>query len=781
MKLSGLFNNEEEETQPGCSPKRLESALMVSIKKQMANSPHCVQILPSVRVESTNATPCVDATAPSLDVEIPDHTLYHFPVMRRVHAQDVSSEHLNGTPGHPNSKQDEAFPVENNQLHQSKTKDGHRNRFLPLTSPPPTPKRENALPKAVSADFTSPDVPSMGFPSAWKWSDRNHRYHALDLEIDTASDTESDPDLALARSPATIIPVTAYNVPLPRDRKGKDRVVPSPATRSTSSARNSPSGGSEDFTFADMPYSLPLSRITILEDGLEKADYATSTTAVVDESEDLAFRDAPYSSLVPLLWDGDGQGSVEEVKPLTFTAVEMDGSEKFAALGDMPYNVPLCQDVSGKDKHGKLEPVIPIAKLNRPLSSFTNPAHLVQCPPSADSSMRTTSSCATTTHDDLCYAPPPSWPKLHVREEVASDRKTSSTMQQTAWSELPFDPDINMKHTLEPLSPTEDQKSKASSELPFDPDINMKHTLEPLSPTKSQKSKASSQTSWSKDALSALPYRLISTSPSGLTNSHGGTGTKDGPEIEIEYESEDVSFQDSGTSTEESITPPGTKEKGSPSSRAAIKSTMILPRAEKPGLQSTIITPDFPLAKSDLAFNELPALSEWLSRPGHCHSEYHPPVFKVKHIPIPERETLDNMSANATKGSSPSQDRGLEEPVPKLEHALTAADHSRHLAEEARCYWMDGPIEQSKEGFLPEDRKDVRFERDPAMMDSFAVRHYGRAPIPDLEEEDGVVETGDGVTAWDDEVKKRVAEHLLKVVYDLEALAGLAGQAARAA
>ena len=742
MKLSGIFSNEEDEAQPSCSPEQLESALMVLIKKQMADHPHCSLLLPCIRVESTNATPCVDATAPSLDVEIPDHTLYHFPHLRQVQAQDVSFKHLNGTPEHPNSKQNEASPVEKLQQHQSKTNGGFRGQFLPLTSPLSSPRREKALPKPILKHVTSPDVPSMGSPNTWKWLDRNHRYYELDHDIDTASDTESDPDLALARSPAKINPVTAYNIPLFRDREGKDRLVLSAAMRDTSSERNPPSGGLEDFTFADMPYSLPLPRGTIQEDSLEPADSVTSITAVVDESEDLASRDGPYSALEPLLWDESEQFSVEEVKAATSTAGEIDASEEFAAFGDMPYNMPLSRDGSRQDKPEKLEPVTPVAKLNTPLSNFTSLAPLFQSPSSADASIPITSSGAITTRDSPCYAPPPSWPTLHVREEVIRDSDTGSIMHNKAWSELPFDPSVDMKHTSEPLSPPNAQKSKASSRT------------------------------CPKSSLSALPYRLKSTSPCGLTNPCVALAS-----FEDHDKSKDMSFQDGGASTRKTRKHTEIKYECSHSSESPATSTMPPSGDEKPDLQSAISSPERPLAEPDRAFNELPTSSEGLSKTLDHPRGYLPAVFKVKHIIIPERETLNQKSGNATKVDTPPLDSGVDKAVPKIAKAFKPGEQAGDPAEENWRYWMDDSIDHSKDGFPAVDQKSVPFERSPAMIDSFMFRHYENDAIPAWKEENGV-------TAWDGEVKKRVAEHLLKVVYDLEALAGqeaLTGKAAQAA
>ena len=762
MKLSDVFSNVEEDIRPSCNPEELDSALMMAIiSKQMADRPHCGQLFSSVRIQSTNATPCVDATAPSLDVKIPDHNLYHIPHFRHVPTQEILSEQLNGTPEDPKSKQNDTFPVEEHQQLQPTTKDGRRLRFLPLTSPPRSPRRENALPKAVLKNVTSPNVPAMGSPSAWKWTDRNHRYHKLDRDIDTASDTDSDSDLVLVRSPAKINPVTDYNGPLSRDRKGKERMVPLPAMPDTSFGRNSPSSG-EDFTFADMPYTLPLSREPIRKDNLEKADSVTSITAVVDESEDLASRDGTYRLLVPLLWDGSEQCSVEDTKPVESTAAEMDGSEEFAALGDMPYNVPLSRDKSGQNKLGKVEPVTPDAKLNRPLSSFTSLAHLVQSPSSADLSMRTTSSCAITTHDSPCYASLPTWSKLHVREEVALESDTNFTLDQTAWSELPFDPDVNMKQTFQPLSPT-----------------------------KARKSEASSKTSWPKSLLSALPYRLKSTSPSELTNPRVETWTKDDlASFEIHDESKDISLQHSGTMNKKTISHIEIGYESSHSSEIATEPTQ--PWAEKLDHQSATSSSDRKLSDPDQALNEPPTLSEGLSQTVHRPSEYLPAVFKVTSIVMPERETLDEISGNDTNANT----RPWDKAVPKAEHAFTTADQSTDLtAEKNWRYWMDDSIDHSRDGFPPPvDRSGVNFERSPTMMDSFVVRHYGSAETPAWEEEEGVADPTDGVEAlkaeeeskaaedgpmvWDDEVKKRVAEHLLKVVYDLE---GLAGEAAKAA
>ena len=799
MKLSGVFSNVGEDIQPSCNPEELDSALMMAIiSKRMADRPHRGQLFPSLRIESANATPCADATAPSLDVEIPDHNLYHFPHLRHVPTQEISSEQLNGTPEDPNSKQNDTFPVGEHQQHQSTTKDGRRLRFLPLTSPPRSPRRENALPKAILDNVTSPDVPTMGSPSAWKWTDRNHRYRKLDRDIDTASDTESDSDLALARSPAKINPVADYNVSLSRDRKGKDRVVPLPAMRDTSFARNSPSSGSEIFTFADMPYSLPLSREPKRKDNLEKADSVTSITAVVDESEDLASRDGPYRLLVPLLWDGSEQCSVGDATPVKSTAAEMDGSEDYAALGDMPYNVPLSRNNSGQDKLRKVEPVTPDAKLTRPLSDFMSLAQLVESASSADPSMRTTSSCAITTHDSPCYAPLPTWPKLHIREDVALESDTKFTVDKSAWFELPFDPDVNMKHTFKPLSPT-----------------------------KAQKSEASNKASWPESSLSALPYRLKSSSPSELTNPRVETWTKDDlASFEIHDESKDISLQHSGTMNKKTINHLEIEYESSHSSEIATES--MQPWAEELDHQSAISSPDRKLSESDKASNEPPTPSEGLLQTVHRPSEYLPAVFKVTRIVMPERETLDEISDNATKGNNSPGRFGAAKTVPKAEHAFTAVDQSTDLtAEKNWRYWMDDSIDHSRDGFPPPvDSRGVPFEHSPARMDRFVIRHYGSAEAPAWEDEDGVADpkegveapkgeeglktpedgvtvlkaeeglkapeggiatlrgeeglkaAEDGVMVWDDEVKKRVAEHLLKVVYDLE---GLAGQAAKAA
>lgn len=359
---------------------------------------------------------------------------------------------------------------------------------------PLTPTRPSISSASLSAGqdtfIESPDTPSMGPRSVWNEAraDRESRYSALN-NLRTDEDTESDSDLDLTRQ--------SGNAPAHRLIDSRALETKSVLDRAESTSSNvryaieaierSPGKAFDDSTASETDASPQrLDPDSDLHYAIEAIERPSGT--VYDDSNPPSSAHSPEKpTLSTLSLESTAGGNAK----WCYTDSEQPGLETSP--------VPRRIEHALKSLNVQLleEPERPpfeayhCGAMSRSLSSTE--------------SLSTTDSCAVTTHDPLCFAPPP-YPNLHVRSSpVGSPRDTSETSEA---AETPNEDkslashDTNKEVKSDPHATALDQSPW--SELLFDNDITMKLTAGPLTPEISKKAaKIVDQTKLTKERLSA--------------------------------------------------------------------------------------------------------------------------------------------------------------------------------------------------------------------------------------------------------------------------------------
>ena len=375
---------------------------------------------------------------------------------------------------------------------------------------------------------TTPERPNMGPRSAMDRAraDRNDRYLALlDQDPETASDTETDPDLNLIPSPArtsehslrksttTVTDDSSQNLDCPTD-KLRFAVEAIERTSGTVYDQSDPSNTEKNL-------DCPTDKFRFAVEAIER----TSGTAY-DQSDPSSTENLDQ---VPTLLRGDLPFMVEAIErmPLPSSPVqkipspELQDVERISASSlclqkgtstGNPNAIQIPRDTLDDTGGTSLAHIVHVMRESKSSSESTvttesdaflgvgqdrvqNKVNRIKTPisegndtktnqvkplglpsPSSSSySSSTDESCALTTHDPLCYTPVP-WPTVHCRTSPSPDKAIS---KQTAQSSSSDDGNENEKGTnLE--SQIDEYNRSPWSNLLFENDI--KDTTEPLPP-----------------------------------------------------------------------------------------------------------------------------------------------------------------------------------------------------------------------------------------------------------------------------------------------------------
>ena len=332
----------------------------------------------------------------------------------------------------------------------------------------------------------SPDPPSMGSRAVWNQAraDRDSRYLALEA-LTTDDDSESDSDLELA----------------PQSGKMAGRRRSERSATKDETAIHPPNPNRGDFQYA----------IEAIERLPGKAFDDSSSSEAGNPSErgesnsDLHYAvEAVEQSLGAPSSSSDH--FPEEVVPRSLNSNLIVKDIKNTPVVELEQQRLDVADAPGEINQSASEEPFAMLLRNGKIS-FAEADYSARCESfSSTDSISTTESCAVTTHDPLCYTPPP-YPNLHVRsspvarpmdtDEVSDAHRFGAdefvvyhyepgksgldphtpVLDQSPWSELLFDSDTNMKLTMEPL--TSDRRRASNAD-----DAELKLTKEPLTPSK---------------------------------------------------------------------------------------------------------------------------------------------------------------------------------------------------------------------------------------------------------------------------------------------------------
>ena len=346
----------------------------------------------------------------------------------------------------------------------------------------------------------SPDVPSMGPRNVWNQAraDRESRYSALDTDVDT----ESDSDLDLRRFPAKG-PTLASN------QSGAEKADSSPDTPSPTKSdlqyaveaiERLPGRAFDGSSSSEAEPTAP--RRSVKEPkrapSIESWEHAIATADRRYEAEhetktQASDWDAADAAVSPRRPDfhGDLHYAVEAIERKPGTTYDHSAASSSVHTPEKPGSKSGLFAMSPSLANGTLQ--------HWRLLGLPPPGLMDHIGNASTDSLSSTESCAVTTHDPLCYVPPP-YPSQHMRsspvgsvkkgradeEDICNFQDETSKagmdphaaiLDQTPWSDLLFDRSIQMKLTAQPLPAA---KSRASSMA----DAELKLTKEPLTPDK---------------------------------------------------------------------------------------------------------------------------------------------------------------------------------------------------------------------------------------------------------------------------------------------------------
>lgn len=346
----------------------------------------------------------------------------------------------------------------------------------------------------------SPDPPSMGPRNVWNQAraDRESRYSALETDVDL----ESDSDLDLRRFPARDPTLTLNQSGALKADFSPDRPSPtkSDLQYAVEAIERSPGRVFDDSSSSEAELTAPRrsfeepKRAPVVEcwehviaaaDRRYEAEHETRTQA-----SDWEATVAAASSQRPD-FHGDLHYAVEAIERKPGIMYDHSASSSSVHTPEKPGPKPGLFAISPNLANGTLQHWCALGLPPPGIRSYFGNA--------STDSLSTTESCAVTTHDPLCYVPPP-YPSQHTRSSpVGSIKKRragdedicdfqdetckagvdphAAILDQSPWSDLLFDNSIQMKLTAHPLPPA---KARPSSVF----DAELKLMKEPLTPDK---------------------------------------------------------------------------------------------------------------------------------------------------------------------------------------------------------------------------------------------------------------------------------------------------------
>ncbi len=349
----------------------------------------------------------------------------------------------------------------------------------------------------------SPDPPSMGPRNVWNQAraDRESRYSALET-VETDVDSESDSDLDLRRFPARDPALTLnqsgtvkadFSPDRPSSTKGDLQYAVEAIERLPGRVFDD-SSSSEAEVIAprrslEEPEPAPLA---------ESWEYAIAAAdrryEAEHETKDLASASqaaAAAASPQKPNFHGDLLYAVEAIERKSGIAYDHSASSSSVHTPEKPGPKPGLFATSPNLANGTLQHWCGLG--------LPPPGLMEHFGNTSTDSVSTTESCAVTTHDPLCYVPPP-YPSHHMRSSPVGSLKKhrageedicdfqnetskagmdphAAVLDQSPWSDLLFDSAIHMKLTAQPLPPAKPRPSSAV-------DAELKLTKEPLTPDK---------------------------------------------------------------------------------------------------------------------------------------------------------------------------------------------------------------------------------------------------------------------------------------------------------
>ena len=332
----------------------------------------------------------------------------------------------------------------------------------------------------------SPDPPSMGSRAVWNQAraDRDSRYFALKV-LTADVDSESDSDTELARQSGMMAG---------RRRSNCSATKHETAIRPSCSNRG-------DFQYAVEA----IERLPGKAFDDSNSSEARKPSERVESNSDLhyAVESIERSLVTP---SSSSNHFPEEVVPQSLSSNLIVKDIKNPPIVELEQQRLDVADAPGEINQSASEG--PFARLlQNGKTSLAEADYSARCERfSSTDSISTTESCAVTTHDPLCYTPPP-YPNLHVRsspvarpmgaDEVSDAHRFGAddfvvyhyepskngldphtpALDQSPWLELLFDSGTNMKLTMEPLTSGKCRASNAD-------DAELKLTKERLAPDK---------------------------------------------------------------------------------------------------------------------------------------------------------------------------------------------------------------------------------------------------------------------------------------------------------
>ncbi|KAL8785407.1 MAG: hypothetical protein Q9195_008667 [Heterodermia aff. obscurata] len=426
---------------------------------------------------------------------------------------------------------------------------------------------------------TTPERPNIGSRSAVDRAraERNDRYLALlRKDEDTASDTETDPDLDLGLSPARNVEKSSHkSTAINLDNSSQDLGRSTGKFRFAVEAIERTPGTVYDQSDSSIRFAVEaidrtsgtvidqmapsstenLNPVSILLGGdlpymVEAIERMPRVPSLVKKSPSLevkAIESIKASS--PGLPEGPSSGNANAVQSPRETLDDTGGislahivqgirESKRSSESTVAVDSDALLGVGQDRMQNKVERIrTPIPEKNDTITK----ALVLTSPSSSNYSTSTNESCALTTHDPLCYAPSP-WPTVHCRTSPSPDRASSGDMAQSSsnadgkgdekdtylesqidefnrspWSNLLFD---NDKENAEPLPPTDTGLSKIT--LPASTFLRLSSSELQLRPREDHDSEiwhAASQRGHNKSASSDLDevaLRKFEHSPSNM-------------------------------------------------------------------------------------------------------------------------------------------------------------------------------------------------------------------------------------------------------------------------
>ena len=296
---------------------------------------------------------------------------------------------------------------------------------------------------------TTPERPNMGSRSALNRAraERKDRYLALlDQDLETASDTETDPDLNLIPSPAKTFRHPSHkSTTTGPDNSSQDPFRPTDKYRFAVEAIDRPSGTVYDQS--DTSDTEGFNQVSTLFSGdlpymVEAIERMPQFSSSVPQNsspvlEDIERRKAKSPGLLEGPSSGNSnlaqipQKTPEDTGVISLAQIVQDlrESKRSSESTVAAESDPLLGE--GQDRmQNKVDRVkTPIPEENDTTTNQAKPLG-VSSPPSSKYSSSTDVSCALTTHDPLCYAPAP-WPTVHCRTSPSPDRASSKHTAQS--------------------------------------------------------------------------------------------------------------------------------------------------------------------------------------------------------------------------------------------------------------------------------------------------------------------------------------------------------------